>query len=253
MPVAQVCIRLVAGPNMVIMFDNSLPDFLLMIGGIGCFVSSAITLLVSKSILHPLIASHRLYESQLFFPRSITKETGYMHHSPKAHVSDQASATSTYQHTHPEFDPEHQPQYQFDPHPRPDPHLHYLRDHYHRDSKDSASFHIPMVDRPLHSQTGRTSLSTFRFPVAIPLDPEAAAEYGGPEDARQLESLPPEATVWDTQGGHGTSTTYLNPHPQSRLRRTTTSGHVTPVQRTVEAGAPSTRLHPYVSPFPWWG
>ncbi|KAK0212324.1 hypothetical protein DFS33DRAFT_1280685 [Desarmillaria ectypa] len=35
------------------------PDFLIMIGGIGCFVSSAITLLI-------------------FFPRSITRESGYM-------------------------------------------------------------------------------------------------------------------------------------------------------------------------------
>ncbi|KAH9922120.1 uncharacterized protein B0H18DRAFT_1019215 [Fomitopsis serialis] len=67
-------------------------DFLVMIGGVGCFVSSAITLLVH------------------FFPRSILREAGYkpkptstVHHSPK-HTAPPSSRTH-HPHSAPVFSP----------------------------------------------------------------------------------------------------------------------------------------------------
>ena len=59
--------------------QNSSPhhsDFLFMLGGIGCFFSSAITLLVCWYIssLPPLLI-HQTH--QVFFPRSVTTEMGY--------------------------------------------------------------------------------------------------------------------------------------------------------------------------------
>ncbi|KAJ6631374.1 hypothetical protein B0H10DRAFT_1865984 [Mycena sp. CBHHK59/15] len=120
-------------------------DILLMTGGIGCFISSAITLLV-------------------FFPRSITSESGYKAHGPSQHHSKAQAPAHTdlpdYERHHISPSPksmtsmEHTPRLPIPPH-QPQPQLY--------DFSDAVSMGLHHQAAPPTTTTTRSRSTTTRW------------------------------------------------------------------------------------------
>ncbi|KAF9012604.1 hypothetical protein BDQ17DRAFT_1344242 [Cyathus striatus] len=119
-------------------------DFLLMIGGIGCFISSAITLMI-------------------FFPRSITRESGYKVkvHSPQTSAKP-PSVTSP------------------------------LPDYYQDDRSPSSPKSITSHGHP--TSPNATRMSSFRFPEDVPTDPLHSLEPSQPSRRRNSAESEGEAS-----------------------------------------------------------
>ena len=63
-----------------------------MTGGIGCVVSSAITLFVSEHVCFSRQTNHSVYIFQIFFPRSIATESGYSSKDLSVHEHEKGTA-----------------------------------------------------------------------------------------------------------------------------------------------------------------
>ena len=116
-----------------------------MIGGIGCFISSAITLLVSTSPLEPVMKPLNVFDYQIFFPRPNTCSCEYIQKSISLH--DSAGEPSTYE-------------------------------NYNH------SLHNLSVSKPpyLHEDAAEANLRSFRFPVNQPIpDPVLLYPTGSQE------------------------------------------------------------------------
>ena len=167
-------------------------------------------------------ASHPFSRCQIFFPRSITNETGYKPNDHNAHPSYKTPTPPT------AMCPSMPP------------------------PRELTADQIPMVNRSSYSQMGRTALTTFRFPATVsdyPLDSEATIEFEESEEARPSMSVSmPNEPAGDLRGA---STTYLNSQSilfQNNNRKPTPSP--TPVNPVLpEPNQPSSHLHPYVRIF----
>lgn len=103
-----------------------------MMGGIGCFISSAITLLVCPSPLKPVMNSLNFFDYQIFFPRPNTCSCEYDYKNMSLHNS--AGVPSTY-------------------------------DNYHHSHHNLSVSKTPY----LHEDAAEAHLRSFRFPVNHPI------------------------------------------------------------------------------------
>jgi hypothetical protein len=79
------------------LFLTVLADLLLIISAIGCFTSSAITLLVSHIVYDAVQGS---LKSQIFFPRSVTYEAAYHAKIRSFQTSSNSAPPNYYSNTH---------------------------------------------------------------------------------------------------------------------------------------------------------